>query len=83
MLNVSRHGYYKFICSTPSKREEKNKSLLIKIKLIYAKSRKTYGSPRIHAALLLEGERCSRKRVARLMKLSSLIPSNFLIKKNN
>jgi transposase InsO family protein len=72
MLNVSRHGYYKFIRSTPSKRAEKNKSLLTKIKLIHAKSRKTYGSPRIHAALLLEGETCSRKRVARLMKLSGI-----------
>ena len=72
MLNVSRHGYYKFIRSTPSTREEKNKCLLTKIKRIHAKSRATYGSPRIHAALLLEGEICSRKRVARLMKLSGI-----------
>ena len=68
MLNVSRNGYYKFMRSSPSKREEENKSLLTKIKLIHAKSRETYGHPRIHAALLLEGETCSRKRVARLMK---------------
>lgn len=68
MLNVSRNGYYKFLRSPPSKREEENKSLLTKIKLIHAKSRETYGSPRVHAALQLEGESCSRKRVARLMK---------------
>lgn len=68
MLNVSRTGYYKYLRSPLSKREEKNKLLLAKIKLIHAKSRETYGSPRVHAALKLDGEACSRKRVARLMK---------------
>ncbi len=53
MLKVSRYGYYKFISSSPSKREEDNKLLLKKIKQIHSASRETYGSPRIHAALLL------------------------------
>lgn len=43
-----------------------------KIKLIHAKSRETYGSPRIHATLPLEGETCSRNRIARLMKKSGI-----------
>lgn len=72
MLKVSRNGYYKFISSPPSTREEENKLLLTKIKLIHAKSRETYGSPRIHATLLLEGKTCSRKRVARLMRKSGI-----------
>ena len=72
MLNVSRNGYYKFLHSSPSKREEENKSLLTKIKRIHAKSRETYGSPRVHAALRLEGESGSKKRVARLMKKSGI-----------
>lgn len=72
MLRVSRNGYYKFLRSSPSKREEENKSLLTRIKLIHAKSRETYGSPRIHAALQLEGETCSRKRVARVMKKAGI-----------
>lgn len=72
MLNVSRNGYYKFLSSFPSKREEENNLLLVKIKRVHAKSRETYGSPRIHAALQLEGESCSRKRVARLMKKAGI-----------
>lgn len=72
MLNVSRHGYYKFLRSSPSKREEENNLLLVKIRRIHPKSRETYGSPRIHAALQLEGESCSRKRVAQLMKKSGI-----------
>lgn len=72
MLNVSRNGYYKFLHSSPSKREEENNLFLVKIKRIHAKSRETYGSPRIHAALQLEGESCSRKRVARLMKKAGI-----------
>jgi hypothetical protein len=31
-----------------------------------ARSRRTYGAPRIHAALRAQGTRCARKRVARL-----------------
>ena len=39
-----------------------------KIKSIHAKSRRVYGSPRIHRKLLAEGFQCSRDRVARLMR---------------
>ena len=38
------------------------------IRRIWRESGKIYGGPRIHAALLDEGERVSRKRVARLMR---------------
>jgi putative transposase len=68
MLNISRSGYYDFIKREPSKRTNEDKELLNKINEIHSKSRQTYGSPRVHAALKLEGEKCSRKRVARLMK---------------
>lgn len=39
-----------------------------KIKTVYAKSRGTYGSPRVHACLVEQGERVSRPRVARIMR---------------
>jgi transposase InsO family protein len=72
VLEVSRSGYYKFLKSVTSSREKINDGLLIKIKNIHHASKKTYGSPRIHAELLAEGEHCSRKRVSRLMKKAGI-----------
>jgi putative transposase len=68
VLGVSRSGYYAFIKIGSSKRDQINKKLIEKIKTAHAESRQTYGSPRIHAELVEQGEKCSRKRVARLMK---------------
>jgi putative transposase len=42
--------------------------LLGKIKNIHLEKRSRYGSPRIHAELKEHGERCGRKRIARLMR---------------
>ena len=47
--------------------------MIKKIKLIHENSRQTYGSPRIHAELQFQGEACSRKRVARLMKKGNIV----------
>lgn len=68
IFKVSRSGYYRFISAKPSTRSLENERLLAKIKSIYEMSRKTYGSPRIHAELIFQGETCSRRRVAKLMK---------------
>ena len=43
-----------------------------KIREIHAVSRRTYGAPRVHAALHDEGVRVSKKRAARLMKAAGL-----------
>jgi putative transposase len=43
-----------------------------RIRQIHDHSRRTYGSPRIHAALQAEGIRVGKKRVARLMKEAGL-----------
>ena len=40
---------------------------------IHARSRRTYGAPRVHADLRRLDQRCSRKRVARLMRTSGLV----------
>ena len=42
------------------------------IAAIHERSRGTYGAPRVHAELQWEGERVSRKRVARLMQVLGL-----------
>lgn len=68
MLNVSRSGYYEFVLKGESVRATENKKLKEKIKVIHEKSRKIYGSPRIHQELKKGGEKVSRKRVARLMR---------------
>jgi putative transposase len=50
-------------------REQQNDDLLKKIKDIHETSRKSYGSPRVHAELTLgQGTTVNRKRVERLMR---------------
>ncbi|MCP9944177.1 IS3 family transposase [Streptomyces somaliensis] len=39
---------------------------------VHASSRGSYGAPRVHAALQKEGDRCGRRRVARLMRQAGL-----------
>lgn len=68
VLEVSPSGYYAWCQRPPSQRERDNQQLLEKIRTIHEQSRKTYGSPRVHAQLGKQGYRCSRKRVARLMR---------------
>ena len=67
VLRVSRSGYYAWRRRSPSLRERANAALLVEIRAAYQRSRKTYGSPRIHAALRRKGIFCGRNRVARLM----------------
>jgi putative transposase len=50
-------------------REQQNNDLLKKIRDIHETSRKSYGSPRVHAELTLgQGATVNRKRVERLMR---------------
>jgi putative transposase len=72
VFGVSRSGYYQFIKVELSCREKENMRLLKKIKVIHAESRQTYGSPRVHAVLRRQDDPCSRKRVARLMRLAGI-----------
>lgn len=68
MLHVSRSGYYRFLRFKLSPRKVEDSRLLEKIRVIHESSRRTYGSPRIYAELRSQGETCSRRRVARLMR---------------
>ena len=45
------------MCSGKEEREKANERLMLEIKVIYEKSRKTYGSPGITAALRAKGFR--------------------------
>ena len=72
-LDVSRSGYYAFAKRESSEpppgcRAQQSKRLTEAIREVHETSRKTYGSPRVHAELLSQGLHCSLNRVARLMK---------------
>jgi putative transposase len=72
MLGVSRSGYYAWRSRPPSERARFDAVLSEKIETIHRNSRATYGAPRVHAELRAIGIRCSRKRVARLMRRAKL-----------
>ena len=68
VLSVTRSGYYAWCSRQPSAHAREDERLLRAITTIYQGSGGRYGSPRIHRALANSGIRCSRKRVARLMR---------------
>jgi putative transposase len=73
VFGVNRTGFHNWERRAPSDRALEDAWLTERIKRIHARSRGTYGSPRIHAELRLEqGIRVSRKRVARLMKAAGI-----------
>lgn len=72
VLGVSPSGYYAWKDREPSKREQEDARLTAMIVKIHTESRGTYGAPRIHAAMRSRGVRCSKKRVARLMRQAGI-----------
>lgn len=71
-LGVSRSGYYAWTRRPPSSRALVDAKLVPVIRASHARSRATYGSPRIHQDLRALDHRVSRKRVARLMRREGL-----------
>lgn len=65
---MSRSGYYDSLSRPSSQREQANKLLDEKIKVIYMKNKQRYGSPRITRASRAESIACSQTRVERRMK---------------
>ncbi len=68
VLGVGRSGYYAWRDRPASQREKMDQALMEQIRTEYQHSHKTYGSPRIHAALQRKGVVCGRNRVAKLMR---------------
>ncbi|MEV2242875.1 IS3 family transposase [Streptomyces sp. NPDC049970] len=56
----------------PGPRAVRDAELTEQITEVHARSRGTYGAPRVHAVLKREGAECGRRRVARLMQAAGL-----------
>jgi putative transposase len=71
-FGVSRSGYYHWRAARPTVRASEDARLLVELKAVHARSRHTYGRPRLLRALRGRGEKTSAKRVARLMRAGGL-----------
>ncbi len=72
VLEVSVSGYYAWSHRTPSQHSREDAQLAEQVKMIFQANRRVYGSPRVHAELQAQGIKCTRKRVARLMRKQGL-----------
>ncbi len=71
-LDVSESGYHAWRRRPPSTRAAENVRIAVHIKASFAKSRETYGSPRLTEDLRCSGIKTGRHRVARLMRESGI-----------
>lgn len=72
VLGISPSGYYAWRERAPSQRAQKDAELIKRIRDIHETSRGTYGVPRMHAELAVQGHHVGRKRVWRLMRAAHL-----------
>src|ERR1700733_4897292 len=68
VLGVTRSGTYAWKKRPKPAREKADAQLAATVASVHKRSRKTYGSPRVHAELKARGVRVGRKRVERLMR---------------
>lgn len=72
VLEVSRSGYYAWEKRPKSAREIENEELSERIKEIFEKSRRVYGSRKIRKELARLGKHVNHKRIERIMKEEGL-----------
>jgi len=68
VMRVHRSGFYAWMKNPQSARGNEDLRLLQLIRKAYEESGSIYGSPRIYNDLRHNGERCSKKRVERIMR---------------
>jgi len=71
-LDVSISGYYAWRKRPMSQHQREDGQLADRVQAAYHANRGVYGSPRVLAELQAQGIKCSRKRVARLMREQEL-----------
>lgn len=72
LLQVSRSGFYAWSKRPESARARSDRALVVDIRAAHKASRGTYGSPRVHRELVVQGQAVGRDRVARLMREQGL-----------
>jgi putative transposase len=75
VLEVSESGFYAWRKRPVCQRKREDAQLSSHIRQIFVSHREVYGSPRMHAQLADQGYRCSRKRIARLMRENGITAS--------
>jgi transposase InsO family protein len=73
LLGVTRSGFYAWRSRPPSVHARQDDRLRVLVRESHERSKKRYGSPRVHRELLKKGEHVSRKRVVRLMQAEQLV----------
>lgn len=68
VLEVNRSSYYQWLKRPMSKQKQEEFKLLMEILTVHEKKRRLYGSLRITVELNNAGTKCSKNRVARIMK---------------
>ena len=68
ILQVVPSGFYAWCQRPPSKHQQRDVELAVNIAAIHHEHKQRYGSPQIHGQLKKQGERVSKKRVARIMR---------------
>ena len=72
VLAVSRSGFHAWCKRPPSARSTSDALLVVQITASHKRSRRRYGSPRVHADLRARKVNVGRKRVERLMRENGL-----------
>ena len=72
ILNVSRSSYYAWRGAKPTKREDDDLELAPLVRAIFHRHRRRYGTRRIVEELRDRDHACSRRRVAKLLKIQGL-----------
>jgi putative transposase len=72
VLGVPRAGFYAWLHRPESPRAARRSALIDQIRRAHRDSRGTYGSPRVHRALVARDVPCSENTVAKLMRRAGL-----------
>jgi putative transposase len=71
-LGVSRSGYLAARGREPGPRQKANQELTSRIRGVFDRGRRVYGSPRVTKEVQAQGVKCGENRVARLMRAEGL-----------